>query len=122
MERLNARLAELGPVPRTDIVRARWPIASMASFAALAAGIAAVAYLAVETNNYFTQPGDLRPVAATSLAAAEVAESEPAASISNAALVASVPTGIPVWPAVLMVGQSPIHFASMQFRDAEQTR
>jgi hypothetical protein len=40
-----------------------------------------------------------------------------AAPISGAAFVASVPTGIPVWPAVLMAGQSPLQFASLQFHD-----
>jgi hypothetical protein len=36
--------------------------------------------------------------------------------------VASVPSGMPVWPAVLMVGQAPMHFATMEFHEAEQTR
>ena len=40
----------------------------------------------------------------------------------NAAFVASVPTGMPVWPAVLMVGQAPLHFASMEFREDDATR
>jgi hypothetical protein len=42
--------------------------------------------------------------------------------MANAAFVASVPTGIPLWPAVLMAGQSPIHFANSDFREIELTR
>jgi hypothetical protein len=38
-------------------------------------------------------------------------------TLASPAFVASVPTGMPVWPAVLMVGQAPLHFASMEFRD-----
>jgi hypothetical protein len=36
--------------------------------------------------------------------------------------VASVPTGIPVWPTVLMVGQTPLRFASMEMSDPDQGR
>jgi hypothetical protein len=41
---------------------------------------------------------------------------------ANAAFVASVPTGIPLWPAVLMAGQAPMHFASTDFREADLSR
>jgi hypothetical protein len=122
--KLNARLAELGPDARTDVVARRNYFGSAASFAALAAGIAAVAYMAVETNNYFAQPEDFRLGAASSVASAPSIPSMPSmttpTSITSAALVASVPTGIPVWPAVLMVGQTPMHFASADFRDTEE--
>jgi hypothetical protein len=93
-------------------------VTSTATFAALAAGIVAVAYMAIETNNYFAQPEDFS--AATANAVAFAPEAPSSARITNAALVASVPTGIPVWPAVLMVGQTPMHFASADFRDTEE--
>lgn len=119
--KLNARLAELGPESRTDVVSPWSPLNSFASFAALAAGIAAVAYLAVETNNYFAQPSDLRLGTASTVAvAAPPAESQAEQAMpvhvipmNSAALVATVPTGIPVWPTVLMAGQSPLHFANL---------
>jgi hypothetical protein len=116
LSRLNARIAELEPISRDDYVRPRSSFGSAASFAMLAAGIAAVAYMAIETNNYFGQPGDLTVVAAGAIATAEPLELD-SSPISNAALVASVPTGIPVWPAVLMAGQSPMRFASLRFDD-----
>jgi hypothetical protein len=121
MQRLNARLAEVGSVPRDDFVRAR-SIPSFMSVAALAAGVAAVAYLALETNNYFAHPDDFAATATPMVAAAPAPMPEPIeAQISSAALVAAVPTGIPMWPTVLMVGQTPTRLASMGFSD-EQTR
>jgi hypothetical protein len=116
--KLNARLAEMGPGARVDVAAPRSYVTSAATFAAFAAGIVAVAYMAIETNNYFAQPDDLAPGMASAVAFAP--ELPSAAPITNAALVASVPTGIPVWPAVLMVGQTPMHFASADFRDTEE--
>lgn len=133
MRRLNERLANVGPVSRVDVTPSRSylpSMPSMASFAALAAGIAAVAYLAVETNNYFGQPDVLPSGAAGMIAAATNEVSAPVPSIpapdpaplTSAALVASVPTGIPIFPAVLMVGAAPMRFASVETRDGDQGR
>ncbi|HEY4304138.1 MAG TPA: zf-HC2 domain-containing protein [Gemmatimonadaceae bacterium] len=118
MSRLNARIAELEPVSRNDYVRQPSSFTSAASFAMLAAGLVAVAYLAIETNNYFGQPGDMTVVSASAMAAANAPMELDPVPINNAALVASVPTGIPVWPAVLMAGQSPMRFASLEFDNA----
>jgi hypothetical protein len=114
--RLNARLESLGPASRVDLVAPRPYLPSVGAFAALAAGVAAVAYMAIETTRYFAPPQQ----AAAPIVAASV---EPMQTpISDAAFAASVPTGIPVWSAVLMVGQAPMHFASMDFHEAEPTR
>ena len=125
MRRLNARLEALGPDARVDVVsRSYFP--SVGAFTALAAGIAAVAYLAIETTNYFAA---VPQVTTAAVASASVAPSpampllEPvSASMANAAFVASVPTGMPVWPAVLMVGQAPLRFANLDFHDGDLTR
>ncbi len=125
INRLNARLAELGPESRIDVMSSR-PLNPLASFAALAAGIAAVAYLALETNNYFAHPSDLPVGTASAMAMApipvlpELPKPGRAAPmpLNSAALVASVPTGIPVWPAALMAGQSPMHFATVLASEA----
>ncbi|MEP6491654.1 MAG: zf-HC2 domain-containing protein [bacterium] len=116
MARLNARLESLGPESRVDVVSPRPYVSSAGTFAAFAAGVAAVAYMSIETSRYFAQPNaPLTPAVASAL--------EPtAASMANAAFVASVPTGIPVWPAVLMVGQGPMRFASMDFHDGDHAR
>lgn len=124
MERLNSRLAAMGPVSREDVARSRslFPsFTSAASIAMLAAGVVAIAYFAVETNSYFVQPSG-SDLAARAVAVAQPMPMEPSASMTNAALVASVPTGIPVWPAVLMVGQTPMRFASMEFSEEGQAR
>ena len=119
MARLNERLEQLGPTSRVDLVSPRSHLThlpSASAFAALAAGVAAVAYMAIETTHYFAPVEELRmpPVVAT---LPEAAASTP---MANAAFVASVPTGMPVWPAVLMVGQAPMRFASMDFRGGER--
>lgn len=119
MERLNARLAQLPAEARQDHAGPRSYVSSVGTFAALAAGLAAVAYMAMETNRYFAPTGAANVVPV--VASASMASDEPA-PISNAALVASVPTGIPVWPTVLMVGQSPLRFASMELSDSDQGR
>jgi hypothetical protein len=112
MERLNARIAESGPVNRDDVVVTRSLFTSVSSFAALAAGVAAVAYLAMETNQYFAHPDSIQAPAPAMVATA-TPEVEIPAPIPSAALLSAVPTGIPVWPAVLMVGQTPARFANM---------
>jgi hypothetical protein len=117
--RLNARLEQLGPAARVDVVRARPQMPSIGTFAALAAGIVVVAYMAIETTRYFAPSADSLPmVPSMSVAAFETTP----APIANAALVASVPTAMPVWPAVLMVGQAPMQFASMEFRESDFAR
>lgn len=121
MQRLNARLESMGPVSREDVVHSRASLASTASIAMLAAGLVAIAYLAVETNNYFAQPGELSR-SARAVAVAQPMLFDAPSPITNAALVAAVPTGIPVWPAVLMAGQSPMRFANMEFSDEARAR
>lgn len=113
--RLNARLEAMGPVSRVDLVAPRPYLPSVSAFAALAAGVAAVAYMAIETTRYFTPPQDVRVTPA-------VASAFEPAPMANAAFAASVPTGMPVWPAVLMVSEAPIHFANMDFHEASLTR
>ena len=131
IERLNARLAQLDPAQRDDVIAARPYFSSVGTFAALAAGLGAVAYMSIATARYFdaAQPtAGATPTVAVALDSAESAipiESAPtinAAPIADAAFVASVPTGIPIWPAVLMAGQAPGHFATMDLRQTETSR
>jgi hypothetical protein len=119
VQRLNARLARLGPPARDDIVAPRATLASVSAFAALAAGFAAVAYLSVATMRYFDSAAAPIPAPAVAVAPDPV---PPPAAIANAAFVASVPTGIPLWPAVLMAGEAPGHFANVDLRENESAR
>ena len=41
---------------------------------------------------------------------------EPASPLANPALVASVSTGMPVWPVALLAEQAPMHFANSEFQ------
>jgi hypothetical protein len=124
--RLNARLDQLGPASRVDIVAPRPQLqtaTTAAAFAALAAGVVVVAYMALETSHYFARPMTEPTVAAGAPAPASLPLIEPGpAPSANAAFVASVPTGIPLWPAVLMAGQAPMHFATGDIHDAALTR
>jgi len=116
MARLNARLEQVSASPRVDFVAPRPYLPSVGAYAALAAGILAVAYMAVETTHYYAPvSGDRVPVTASASDLSPM-------PVATGAFVASVPTGIPVWPAVLMVGESPMHFASLDFHEAESTR
>lgn len=119
MVRLNERLDQLGPTSRVDLVAPRPYLPSAGAFAALAAGVVAVAYMAIETTHYFAPVGDLRPAASVASVPALEPTNDP---MTNSSFVASVPTGMPVWPAVLMAGQSPLHFASLDFHDADLSR
>jgi hypothetical protein len=125
MVRLNQRLDQLGPSARVDLVAPRPHLPSAGALAALAAGVVAVAYMAIETSHYFAAGADAPAQATIAIAppAPSVPMLEPAAvPMANSAFVASVPTGMPVWPAVLMAGQSPLHYASLDFHDADPTR
>jgi anti-sigma factor RsiW len=117
MARLNARLEQLGPTSRVDLVAPRPYLPSAGAVAALAAGILAVAYMAVETTHYYAPAIDSRVVPVTASASDLVPN-----PVATGAFVASVPTGIPVWPAVLMVGEAPMRFANMDFHESNATR
>jgi hypothetical protein len=118
MSRLHARLDQLGPASQFDAVPPRPFASSMGAFAALAAGIAAVAYMAVETSHYYAP----EPASSVPPVVATLPEEPAALPVADAAFVASVPTGMPVWPAVLMVGQAPMRFANLDFVDSQRSR
>jgi hypothetical protein len=117
MARLNDRLSRLDPAVRDDVVRFQLRLPSVGAVAALAAGLMVVAYMAIETSNYFAPPPGTQPASAIATLPAD-----PGSSMGDAAFVASVPTGMPVWPAVLMLGQAPMRFADLDFRDADGAR
>ena len=113
MNRLSARLAEIGPPSYAELTNPRSALPSFRSFIVLAAGIGAIAVISIEASRYFT--------ATTTREVAPIAEATIDSTLTpaaNAAIVASVPTGIPVWPAVLMVGEAPLRFANMEFHES----
>jgi len=115
MARLADRLRD-API-HDDHVRAASMLPPLGALAALAAGVAIVAYMAVETSRYFAPDSGPQFTPAVARAAAPMAP-----PMANAAFMASVPTGMPVWPAVLMVGQAPMRFANATLEETSTTR
>lgn len=102
--RLEARLRASTPV----VVTAQSSRISFGTFAAMAAGVAFVTYAAIDYTRSGT-PTDvvLPPVVAT------LPETEPS-SMAMPALVATVPTGMSVWPAIMLASQAPMHFVAAE--------
>jgi hypothetical protein len=81
---------------------------SYRSYAALAAGVAFVTYIAADL---------LRDAGPTEIRLAPVVAMAPEPEISDeatSALVATVPTGMSVWPAIMAASQAPIHFVAAE--------
>ena len=85
----------------------RWRLLSAGSYAAMAAGILAVAGLAATLTGMGRDAAIIRlaPVVAT------LPETEPS-TLATPAMVASMPIGMTVWPALYVAQQTPWHFAS----------
>lgn len=79
----------------------------LVSFAAAAAGVVGVGFLAAVAFNWTAQ--------SRNLALAPVVASTPAVApypSTNSSFVASASAGLPIWPAAMMVDQAPVRFAS----------
>jgi len=113
MNRLSARLAEIGPPSYAELASSRTALPSFRTFVVLAAGIGAIAVISIEAGRFFN-PSPAREV----VPIAEATIDSTPTPAANAAIVASVPTGIPVWPAVLMVGEAPLRFANLEFHES----
>jgi hypothetical protein len=112
-ERLQHRLAQertLIAAARLSggaIADSRWRPLSVGAYAAMAAGILAAAGLATALASLEREQDAIRlaPVVAT------LPESEPS-TLATPAMVATMPIGMTVWPAVYVAQQAPWHFAS----------
>lgn len=102
--RLEARLRAL-PVP---LPQRRSIASSYAGFAALAAGVAFVAFLAID----FVQRGASAQVRLSPVVAS-LPEPEPS-PVATSAIVATLPTGMSVWPAIMVASQAPMHFVAAE--------
>lgn len=115
MARLQQRIHALESAnPTGSHHRMKAPIAG---FAALAAVIALVAYLALASTVNVGEPAVIRmaPVVAT-------APARPASPAESPAFVASVATGMSVWPAVLMLDEAPQQLMDVQLQQASLRR
>ena len=111
-ERFQLRLAEervrMAALRGAESARPRWRRpASPTGYAAMAAGILTVAGLAATLSGIGREPEVIRlaPVVAS------LPELEPS-TLATPAMVASMPTGMTVWPALYVAQQAPWHFAS----------
>lgn len=111
-ERLQVRLAEERRLMREDasstaVPLLRWRLLTAGTYAALAVGVMAVAGLAGAAALMRSRVDSVRlaPVVAS------IPESQPAL-MTTPAMVASMSSGMPLWPAVFVAQQAPYHFAS----------
>ncbi len=109
MERLNERLRILpaeAAAPRGNAI-------GFGTFAAVAAGLLVVSLFGYEMSSRAVdrEPLRLPPVVAT------VPELPPS-SVASPAFVASAPTGMGFWPAVLGAGAAQLHMASLELQDS----
>jgi hypothetical protein len=139
MQRLNSRLAEIELPPRVVVSAPRtslfFSMPAIGTFAAVAAGIGMVAVLSFHTTRYSTTAqvasapvanvpngnahitdAPIPDYADMPASASPMTEVEP---LANAAYVAAVPTGIPIWPAMLMVGETQGRFANLELQAPE---
>jgi hypothetical protein len=112
MLRLSDRIAQLESAARDGPVASDYRLTTGA-FAALAAGVTLFAYLALEATNRFASPQmmTLPPVVATA-----PAPSRP--TMTSTAYMAAISTGMPIWPAVMMVDEAPRRLADVELQQA----
>ena len=111
--RLYARLGEARrtgsyAAPRRQAMR----VPGLATFSVVFAGIAAVSTFAIVEL-------DLMGEAEQALTMAPVVATQPApmpAPMTSPAIVASVSTGMPLWPAALMAEQVPVHLVNTRYQ------
>jgi anti-sigma factor RsiW len=118
MERLNARLRDVGPIDRYAAAPSA-RVFSAAGFSMIAASIMAVTVLAGALLRGDSNNTELRlpPV----VASLPEPDSTPA-PVATPVYVASFMTGMPVWPAVMNAGDASLHMANVEFRQVGLTR
>ena len=104
------RLLRGAQVPGYEATGGRWRPLSRGAYAALAAGVlAAAGTAALATAMTPHTPLRLAPVVAS---LPEPDPAAPSASLASSAMIAAMPTGGSLWPAVFVAQQAPWHFAS----------
>lgn len=119
MERLNARLRDVGPIDRYAVAAPSSRVFSAAGFSLIAASIMTVTVLAGALLRSNASSGELTlpPV----VASLPEPDSTPA-PVATPVYVASFMSGMPVWPAVMHAGEASLHMANVEFRQAGLTR
>lgn len=107
-QRLDARLRATAPEVAFSRARAQ---PSFGAFAALAAGVVFITYLATGLLTRGPDPLRMAPVIAS------LPELEPAQA-ATPAFVATIPTGMSVWPAIMVASQAQMHFVAAELASA----
>jgi anti-sigma factor RsiW len=103
-----ARLTDtLHRMERADERASRYRGPGVGSFAAAAAGVVGVGFLAAVLFNWTAQARNLTLAPVVARAPAMVPF-----PVSNSTFVASASAGLPIWPAAMFVDQAPVRFAS----------
>jgi hypothetical protein len=111
MERLNVRLRTMEPFDSGSMPVVRSPLSS--SFALLAASVLAVAALATALSTRGSdEPILLAPVIAS-------VPAEIPGPVASPSVVASLATGIPVWPAMFMLNEAPVHMVNVELQERD---
>lgn len=108
--RLSEALKQ-APPPTTK----RPPVRVAATFAAVTAALAAAVYFAMA---FSTEPAPTveRPMVSTA------ATQSVSTQMSEVAIAAAVPAGVPVWPAMFMIGELPTQFANAELLETSLGR
>ena len=108
-----ARLSEaLKQAPPPE--RARRPLVAAAAVTAFTAALAAAIYFAMAVVPRTKTPVPVVPPPQTAALVAPVAP----AQMNEVAIAATVPAGVPVWPAMFMVGELPNHMTSARILES----
>lgn len=111
--RLEARIRELGPVDRRSVAT-RSAVAAALRYGAFAASLVVVGTVAALVSSEVSRA---TPEVRMAPVVASLPEPEPVpVAVTNPAYVASVMSGMPVWPALLVAGQSSIHMANYEYQ------
>ena len=86
------------------------PLAAAATFTAVTAALAAAVYFAMAIS---PKP-EVAPVAPPTVVASHAVASVAPLPMADVAIAATVPAGVPVWPAMFMVGELPTHLGTAE--------
>ena len=107
-ERLTDALKQAPPVER-----APRPLFAAAAITAVTAALAAAVYFAMA----FSPDAEQTPGKTSARTATTAAVVVPPAPVNELTMAATVPAGVPVWPAMFMVGELPTHLANAELLD-----
>jgi hypothetical protein len=105
--RLTEALKQAPPPQAT-----RGPLATAAALTAITAALAAAVYFTMAVSSSSNRGAPVRPAGPPPVT---VVQTVP---MNEATIAAAAPAGVPMWPAMFMVGELPTHLASAEMLDS----